>query len=166
MLARNRGDRRGLVLQTGLERADADSVHLRLSAGGWCGRTDLNLHGRDPPPPGGGAGTGSRLLHYFSMNRVDSRGLQWTPVDSTGANKRLAFERVRPQTTRRQSVTETRANGFDSLRLHHCHCMRSVSAVPVSLADARSSFGDNGWAQYPAEDANEPVQLLEVKVCL
>ena len=77
--------------------------------------------------------------------------------------------------------------GFESLRLHHCHCMRSVSTVPASsevacgtapaaeqartpeelqerparrfgslvplsarhayasLADARSSFGDNGW---------------------
>ena len=111
----------------------------------------------------------------------------WRPVDSTDADKRLAVERVRPQTTRRQSVTETRSHGFDSLRLHHCHCMRSVSAVPASskvacgsapaaeqarppadvqaarparrfgslvplsaghayasLADARSSFGDNG----------------------
>ena len=43
-----------------------------------------NLH-----PPSGGSGTGSRLLHYFSMNRVDSRGLRWIPVDSTAANKRL-----------------------------------------------------------------------------
>ena len=43
-----------------------------------------NLH-----PPPGGSGTGSRLLHYSSMNRVDSRGLWWIPVDSTAANKRL-----------------------------------------------------------------------------
>ena len=35
------------------------------------------------------AGTGSFLLHYFSTNRVDSRGLRWIPVDSTAANKRL-----------------------------------------------------------------------------
>ena len=32
------------------------------------------------------AGTGSRLLHYFSTTRVDSRGLRWSPVDSTAAN--------------------------------------------------------------------------------
>ena len=43
-----------------------------------------NLH-----PPPGGSGTGSRLLHYFSMNRVDSRGLRWNPVDSTAGDKRL-----------------------------------------------------------------------------
>ena len=43
--------------------------------------------GRHPPP--GGSGTGSRLLHYFSTNRVDSRGLSWIPVDSMAANKRL-----------------------------------------------------------------------------
>ena len=43
-----------------------------------------NLH-----PPPGGSGTGSLLLHYFSTNRVDSRGLRWIPVDSTAANKRL-----------------------------------------------------------------------------
>ena len=42
-----------------------------------------------PSPPGGGSGTGSRLLHYFSTTRVDSRGLRWIPVDSTAANKRL-----------------------------------------------------------------------------
>ena len=115
--------------------------------------------------------------------------LQGTQVDSSrlgGCRQTLDVERVRPQTTRRQSVTETRSHGFDSLRLQHCHCMRSVSAVPASskvacgsapaaeqartseevqerparrfgslvplsaghayasLADARSSFGDNG----------------------
>ena len=42
-----------------------------------------NLH------PPGGSGTGSLLLHYFSTNRVDSRGLRWIPVDSTAADKRL-----------------------------------------------------------------------------
>ena len=33
-----------------------------------------------------------------------------------GCRQTLDVERVRPQTTRRQSVTETRSNGFDSLR--------------------------------------------------
>ena len=42
-----------------------------------------------PSPQGSGSGTGSFLLHYFSTNRVDSRGLRWIPVDSTAANKRL-----------------------------------------------------------------------------
>ena len=44
---------------------------------------------RDLHSPPGGSGTGSRLLHYFSTNRVDSRGLRWNPVDSTAADKRL-----------------------------------------------------------------------------
>ena len=44
---------------------------------------------RDPHPPPGGSGTGFRLLHYFSTNRVDSRGLRWIPVDSAAADKRL-----------------------------------------------------------------------------
>ena len=44
----------------------------------------LNLH-----PPPGGSGTGSFLLHYFSTNGVDSRGLRWKPVDSSAADKRL-----------------------------------------------------------------------------
>ena len=44
---------------------------------------------RDLHPPPGGSGTGSRLLHYFSTNRVDSRGLRWIPVDSAAADKRL-----------------------------------------------------------------------------
>ena len=39
----------------------------------------------------GGSGTGSFLLHYFSTNRVDSRGLRWNPVDSTAADKRLTL---------------------------------------------------------------------------
>ena len=42
-----------------------------------------------PSPRDGGSGTGSLLLHYFSTNRVDSRGLRWIPVDPTAANKRL-----------------------------------------------------------------------------
>ena len=47
------------------------------------------VEGAEPHPPLGGSGTGSLLLHYFSTNRVDSRGLRWIPVDSTAADKRL-----------------------------------------------------------------------------
>ena len=61
-------------------------------------RTAAGLHATTPNgpveetelhPSSGGSGTGSRLLHYFSMNRVDSRGLRWIPVDSATADKRL-----------------------------------------------------------------------------
>ena len=44
---------------------------------------------RDLHSPPSGSGTGSRLLHYFYTNRVDSRGLRWKPVDSAAADKRL-----------------------------------------------------------------------------
>ena len=129
---------------------------------------------RFPPPP----------LFLHEPGRF--QGTQADPSRLDGCRQTLAFERVKPQTTHRQSVTETRSNGFESLRLHHCHCMRSVSTVPASskvacgsapaaeqartpedvqerparrfgsivplsarhgyasLADARSSFGDNG----------------------
>ena len=54
----------------------------------------------------------------------DPGRFEGTQVDSSrldGCQQTLDVERVRPQTTRRQSVTETRSSGFDSLRLHHCH---------------------------------------------
>ena len=35
----------------------------------------------------------------------------------------VATWKRRPQTTRRQVVTERRSNGFDSLRLHHFICV-------------------------------------------
>ena len=47
---------------------------------------EVDLH---PPPRG--SGTGSRLLHYFSTTRVDSRGLRGNPVDSAAAFKRLTL---------------------------------------------------------------------------
>ena len=63
-----------------------------------------------------------------------------TPVDSSrldGCQQTLDGERVRPQTTRRQSVTETRSNGFDSLRppplpLYE-ECFRCASIVQGSV---------------------------------
>ena len=42
-----------------------------------------------PVPAARRIGNRSRLLHYFSTNRVDSRGLRGTPVDSAAADKRL-----------------------------------------------------------------------------
>ena len=58
---------------------------------------------RFPPPP--------LFLHEpgrFEGTQVDSSRLG-------GCRQTLDVERVRPQTARRQSVTETRSNGFDSL---------------------------------------------------
>ena len=52
------------------------------------GRPTRRGGGAHLSPPGGGSGTGSLFLHYFSTNRVDSRRLRWTPVDSTDADKR------------------------------------------------------------------------------
>ena len=63
----------------GRQRSDGGSVDTLMAT--------LKLRTLHPPP--GGSGTGSRPLHYFSTNRVDSRGLRWIPVDSTAADKRL-----------------------------------------------------------------------------
>ena len=88
-----------------------------------------NLH-----PPPGGSGTGSRLLHYFSMNRVDSRGLRWNPVDSTAGDKRLT-----------SNVLDHKLRVVSQLRKHgRTGSTPCASAAYASLADARSSFGDNG----------------------
>ena len=61
--------------------------HLTVTAGPSCRPTLWRKYAAAPTL--GGSGTGSFLLHYFSTNRVDSRGLRWIPVDSTAANKRL-----------------------------------------------------------------------------
>ena len=128
----------------------------------------------------------SKATFFKCGASTGARRSQVDPSRLDGCRQTLDVERVRPQPTRRQSVTETRSHGFDSLRLHHFHCMRSVSTVPASskvacgtapaaeqahtpeevqerparrfgslvplsarhayasLADARSSFGDNG----------------------
>ena len=144
------------------------------------------VEGAEPAPAARRTGNRFPPSPLFLHEPGRFRGTQADPSRLDGCRQTLAFERVRRQTTRRQSLTETRSNGFDSLRLHHCHCMRSVSTVPASsevacgtapaaeqartpeevrerparrfgslvplsarhayasLADARSSFGDNG----------------------
>ena len=67
-------------------------------------------------PPGGGSGTGSFLLHYLLHEPGRFEGTQVDSSRLDGCQQTLDVDRVRPQTTRRQSVTETRSNGFDSLR--------------------------------------------------
>ena len=70
----------------------------------------MQIGNRFPPPP--------LFLHEPGL-------FEGTPVDSSrldGCQQTLDVERVRPQTTRRQSVTETRSNGFDSLRLTNFKC--------------------------------------------
>ena len=59
---------------------------------------------RFPPPP----------LFLHEPGRFEET--QADPSRLDGCRQTLAFERVRPQTTRRQSVTETRSHGFDSRR--------------------------------------------------
>ena len=123
-----------------------------------------------PSPLGGGSGTGSLLLHYFSTNRVDSRGLRWRPVDSTVADKRLTSNvldhKLRvvsqlPKHARMGSTPAASKVACDSAPaaeqartpedVQERPARRFGSLVPLSarhayasLADARSSFGDNG----------------------
>ena len=124
-----------------------------------------NLH-----PPPGGSGTGSRLLHYFSTNRVDSRGLRRTPVDSTAADKRLHSNvlnhklRIVSQLPKHARTGSTPAASKvacgSAPATEQARTAEDVQARPArrfgslmplsarhayaSLADARSSFGDNG----------------------
>ena len=87
------------------------------------------------PKPGTDRGSGDRLVEEAGPAPVTARWrignrfpppplflhepgrFEGTQVDSSrldGCQQTLDVERVRPQTTRRQSVTETRSNGFDS----------------------------------------------------
>ena len=59
---------------------------------------------RFPPPP----------LFLHEPGRF--QGTQGESSRLDGCRQTVAFERVRPQTTRRQSLTETPSNGFDSRR--------------------------------------------------
>ena len=72
-----------------------------------------NLH-----PPPSGAGTGSRLLHYFSTTRVDSRGFRGIPVDSAAADKRLTSNVLDHKLRVVSKLQKHAPHGFDSLRLH------------------------------------------------
>ena len=90
-LAKERPERIGAATASGadqmlqLPEAQLDRIEVRA-----IGLTVMvlwrrpNLH-----PPPGESGTGSLLLHYFSTNQVDSRGLRRRPVDSTAVDKRL-----------------------------------------------------------------------------
>ncbi len=60
---------------------------------------------RFPPPP----------LFLHEPGRLEGTQVETSRLD--GCRQTLDVERVRPQTTRRQSVTETRSHGFDSRRL-------------------------------------------------
>ena len=59
---------------------------------------------RFPPPP----------LFLHEPGRFEGTQVETSRLG--GCRQTLDVERVRPQTTRRQLVTETRPNGFDSLR--------------------------------------------------
>ena len=135
-----------MIAMLTLLRCDGFSVSPLLPKPGTDrGSGDRHVEEGDPhpSPPAGGSGTGSLLLHYFSMIRVDSRGLRRIPVGSTDADKTLDVERVRPQTTRRQSVTETCSHG--STPTHGCLDRLSgshsnvESSLRISLSTYRSS---------------------------
>ena len=83
---------------------------------------------RFPPPP--------LFLH-------EPGRLQGTQVDSSrlgGCRQTLDVERVRPQTTRRQLVTETRSHGFDSRR-RHPPCVQGVRSLAVRASGQESAGG-------------------------
>ena len=65
---------------------------------------------RFPPPP----------LFLHEPGRFE--GTQGETSRLGGCRQTLDVERVRPQTTRRQSLTETRSHGFDSSRPHQSSC--------------------------------------------
>ena len=100
-----------------------------MGSGGGGG----NLH-----PPSGGSGTGSRLLHYFSMNRVDSRGLRWIPVDSAAADKRLTSNvldhklRVVSQLPKHARTGSTPLRSTTATALYE-ECFRCASIVHGSV---------------------------------
>ena len=80
---------------------------------------------RFPPPP----------LFLHDPGRFE--GTQVEPSRLDGCRQTLDVERVRPQTTRRQLVTETRSNGFDSRRRQplplYEECFQSTSIVQGSV---------------------------------
>ena len=59
-----------------------------------------------PPPP----------LFLHEPGRFEGTQAETSRLD--GCRQTLEVERVRPQTTRRQLVTETRSNGFYYVRVH------------------------------------------------
>ena len=71
-----------------------------------------------------------------------------TQVDSSrldGCQQTLDVDRVRPQTTRRQSVTETRSHGFDSRRLHRYRALQSVPHPTRWQEITQSARADLDW---------------------
>ena len=76
-----------------VEEAGPAPVAARRRIGNWF-----------PPPP----------LFLHEPGRFEGTQAETSRLD--GYQQTLEVERVRPQTTRRQSVTETRPNGFDSRR--------------------------------------------------
>ena len=114
-----------LLLKPGTDRGSGD--RLVEKAGPAPVAAKRRIGNRFPPPP----------LFLHEPGRFEGTQVDTSRLD--GCRQTLDVERVRPQTTCRQSVTETRSNGFDSLRCHHCHCMRSVSRC-ASIVQGRVRF--------------------------
>ena len=89
-----------LLLKPGIDLGSSDRLVEEARPAPVAARRRIG--NRFPPPP--------LFLH-------EPGRLQGTQVDSSrlgGCRQTLDAERVRPQTTRRQLVTETRSHGFDS----------------------------------------------------
>ncbi len=91
-----------LLLKPGTDRGSGD--RLVEKAGPAPVAAKRRIGNRFPPPP----------LFLHDPGRFG--GTQVEPSRLDGCRQTLDVERVRPQTTHRQSVTETRSHGFDSLR--------------------------------------------------
>ena len=90
------------------------------------------------------SGKGSLLLHYFSTNRVDSRGLRRRPVDSAAADKRLTLNVLDHKLRVVSQFTETPSNGFDSrLNANGYPRVEGARRRPAQRNDSRGMTG--GW---------------------
>ena len=109
------------------ERRRMDGLRERRSREPAPVATKRRIRNRFPPPP----------LFLHEPGRFEGTRADISRLD--GCRQTLAVERVRPQTTRRRSVTDTRSNGFDSLfyrldRFRLCiqHCQDvNVRPCPV-----------------------------------
>ena len=93
-----------LLPKAGTDRGSGD--RLVEEAGPAPVAARRRIGNRFPPPP----------LFLHEPGRFEGTQAETSRLD--GCQQTLDVERVRPQTTRRQSVTETRPNWFDSRRPH------------------------------------------------
>ena len=94
------------------------------------------------------------MLPRLGSTRGDSRRLEGT----TAWLEREDQQRFIARSPLPSSTYEITCFGFDSLRLHHCHCMRSVSAVPASSKVACGSAPAAEQARTSEEVQERPAR--------